>query len=426
VNSSARAVALELVRRVTDEGAYSNLLLPALLQRAGLSARDRALATELGYGTIRRRIPIDHALGRFLERPIAKAPAVARAALRLGAYQLMFTRVPTHAAVDQAVELTPPRQRGFVNAVLRKVASSAPQLPEGDEDEAISLRTGLVPWAVSELKRLLGAEGEAAAGALATPGPLTVRANPCTTSVEDLRRALIDGGHEPEPGSLHPGSLRLPGAAPTELPGFEEGWFAVQDEASSYVVDVLDPGPGERIVDACAGPGGKASDIACRSGSVVAADLTEQRVALVRTSARRLRAKVHLLVQDASAPALGEGFDRVLVDAPCSGIGAARRRPELLWRPERRDLSRLARLQVRLAMGAASLLRPGGILVYSVCTFPRAETDAACDALLAKATFLKPDPFPGPDGGLVERARLWPQRHGTDAMFVARFRRDEG
>jgi 16S rRNA (cytosine967-C5)-methyltransferase len=157
---------------------------------------------------------------------------------------------------------------------------------------------------------------------------------------------------------------------------------------------------------------------------VVAADLTEQRVALVRASARRLRANSHLLVQDASAPALREGFDRVLVDAPCSGIGAARRRPELLWRPERRDLSRLARLQVRLATGAASLLRPGGVLVYSVCTFPRAETDAACDALLAKATFLKPDPFPGPDGEQVERARLWPHRHGTDAMFVARFRRD--
>jgi len=426
VNSSARAVALELVRRVTDEGAYSNLLLSALLQRAGLSSRDRALATELGYGTIRRLIPIDHALGPLLDRPLDRAPAPARAALRLGAYQLMFTRVPAHAAVGETVELVPSAQRGFVNAVLRKLAASTPEPPEGSDDQAVSVRTGLAPWAVAELRRLLGEDAGAAAAALATPGALTIRANPCTTSVENLRRALIEGGHDPEPGSLHPGSLRVPGAAPAELPGFQEGWFAVQDEASSYVVDVLDPGPGERVLDACAGPGGKASDISCRSGSVVAADLTEQRVALVRASARRLRAKVHLLVQDASAPALGGGFDRVLVDAPCSGIGAARRRPELLWRPERRDLSRLARLQVRLAMGAASLLRPGGVLVYSVCTFPRAETDAACDALLAKATFLKPDPFPGPDGEQVERARLWPHHHGTDAMFVARFRRDAG
>jgi 16S rRNA (cytosine967-C5)-methyltransferase len=426
VSGSARAVALELVRRVTDEGAYSNLLLPALLDRASLSARDRALATELGYGTVRRIIPIDHALAALLERPLARAPAIARAALRLGAYQLMFMRVPAHAAVDEAVELTPPRQRGFVNAVLRKLASAGPERPDGEGEEEISLRTGLVAWAVTELSRLLGQEAEAAAEALATHGPLTIRSNPCATAAETLGTALRDAGYEPEPGRIHPGSLRVQGASPTQLPGFEEGWFAVQDEASSYVVDVLDPQPGERVLDACAGPGGKASDIACRSGSVVAADLTEQRVALVGRSARRLKVDARLLVQDASTPALREGFDRILVDAPCSGIGAARRRPELLWRPKRHELSRLARLQVRLAAGAAALLRPGGVFVYSVCTFPRAETDAACDALLAKAPFLKPDPFPGPDGQDVERSRLWPHSHGTDAMFLARFRRDGG
>ncbi|HXF37274.1 MAG TPA: hypothetical protein VNO17_08855, partial [Actinomycetota bacterium] len=131
---------------------------------------------------------------------------------------------------------------------------------------------------------------------------------------------------------------------------------------------------------------------------------------------------VLLLAQDAARPALREGFDRVLVDAPCSGIGAARRRPELLWRPRREDLSSLARRQVRIAAGAASLLRPGGRLVYSVCTFPRAETDAACDALLRHRPELEPVPIAGPDGERV-RVRLWPHRHGTDAMFVAAFRR---
>lgn len=426
VSGSARSVAAELVRRVTDEGAYSNILLPRLLERAELSGRDIALATELAYGTVRRIIPIDHALGAFLERPLARAPAVARAALRLGAYQLMFTRVPPHAAVDEAVELTPPRERGFVNAVLRKVAASSPTRPEGEGDQEISLRTGLVAWAVRELGLLLGAEAEAAAEALAWHGPLTIRSNPCATSTETLQAALREAGHETEPGRIHPGSLRVPGASPTELPGFADGWFAVQDEASAYVVDVLDPQPGELILDACAGPGGKASDIACRSGSVIAADLTEQRAALVRSSTRRLKVEARLLAQDASAPALREGFDRVLVDAPCSGMGAARRRPELLWRPKRHELSRLARLQVRLAAGAVSLLRPGGILVYSVCTFPRAETEAACDALLGKVPSLKPDPFTGPEGETVERARLWPHRHGTDAMFVARFRREAG
>lgn len=409
---------------MADEGAYSSLLLSALLDRARLSGRDRALATELGYGTLRRLIPIDHALGRLVERPLTRAPAPARAALRLGAYQIVFTRVPAHAAVGETVELVPPDQRGFVNAVLRRLAANEPELPEGDGDEAVSVRTGLAPWAVAELRRVLGAEAEAAAGALAAPAPLGLRTNPCATSREELEAALRDRGSEPEPGRIHPGSLRVPGAVPTDLPGFADGWFAVQDEASAYVVDVLDPQPGERVLDACAGPGGKATDIACRAGSVVAADLTERRVALVRRSAERLGVKANLLVQDAATPGLRGGFDRVLVDAPCSGIGAARRRPELLWRPERRDLSRLARLQVGLAVGAASLLCPGGILVYSVCTFPRAETDAACDALLAKAPFLRPDPFTAPGGERVERARLWPHVHGTDAMFVARFRRE--
>ena len=424
MSGSARSVALELVRRVADEGAYSNLLFPTLLRRADLSARDRALATELGYGTIRRLIPIDAALASLLQRPIDRAPAAARAALRLGAYQLLFTRVPAHAAVGETVELVHPAQRGFVNAVLRKLSVSGGKEPEGDGSEGVSRRTGVTPWAVDELTRLLGDEAAAAAEALATPGALTIRWNPCTASLEELERALREAGHAPTRGGIHDGSLAVPGASPAELPGFSEGWFAVQDEASAYVVDVLDPRPGDRVLDACAGPGGKASDIACRAGSVIAADLTEQRVALIRGSAERLRVTAHLLVQDASAPALRDGFDRVLVDAPCSGIGAARRRPELLWRPARRDLSQLARLQVRLAAGAAALLWPGGILVYSVCTFPRAETDAVCDALLGKVPFLSPDPFRGPDGKQTERARLWPHRDSTDAMFVARFRRD--
>jgi 16S rRNA (cytosine967-C5)-methyltransferase len=189
---------------------------------------------------------------------------------------------------------------------------------------------------------------------------------------------------------------------------------------------VLDPRPEELVLDGCAAPGGKAGDIACRSGSVVASDLSEPRTRLVRETAERLGVSVRLVVQDLARPALRDGFDRVLVDAPCSGIGAARRRPELLWRPDRRRLSALARLQVRLALGAAALLRRGGVFVYSVCTFPRAETDAVCDALESKAPWLRPDPFPGPDGELVARARLWPHRHRSDAMFVARFVRAPG
>ncbi|MGH2765518.1 MAG: transcription antitermination factor NusB [Actinomycetota bacterium] len=425
VSGSARSVAAEVVRRVTDGDAFSNLLLPALLERSGLPARDRALATELAYGTLRRLMPIDRALAGLLKRPLDRASAPARAALRIGAYQLLHTRIPPHAAVAETVALVPSGQRGFVNAVLRRLSARPPGAPQGDDDEAVAARTGLASWGVREIRSLVGDEVEEAAAALAAPGPLTIRSNPCRQEPDELRRALREAGHGPDPGRLHPGSLRFPGGRPSDLPGFAEGWFAVQDEASAWVVDVLDPQPGELVLDACAGPGGKAADIACRIESVVAADVSPRRLGLVRRAADRLGVTAPLLVQDASRPALRGGFDRVLVDAPCTGIGAARRRPELLWRPRRSDLSRLARLQVRIAVGASGLLRPGGVLVYSVCTFPRAETDAACDALLGKAPFLRPDPFPGPDGEPVERARLWPHRHGTDAMFVARFRRED-
>jgi 16S rRNA (cytosine967-C5)-methyltransferase len=424
-----RPIAVEVVRRVADDGAYSNRLLAVLLDRSDLEARDRQLAAELSYGTLRGMLRIDRALEPLLERPLAAASSPARAALRVGAHQILNTRIPPHAAVAETVGTVPRSQRGFVNAVLRRLTSSPPPPPpSGGGDEAIAVRTGLSPWVVRELRRLLGSEeeAEAAAGALASPGALSLRTNVCRIEPEDLEARLREAGLAPERGSLHAGTVRIAGGAPSALPGFREGWFAVQDEASAYVVDVLDPGPGELVLDACAAPGGKAGDIACRSGSVVASDLSERRTRLIGTTARRLGVTARLLVQDVARPALRDGFDRVLVDAPCSGIGAARRRPELLWRPDRGRLSALARLQVRLALGAASLLRPGGVLVYSVCTFPRAETDAVCDALESKAPWLRPDPFTGPDGEVGARVRLWPHLHGTDAMFVARFVRAPG
>ncbi|MGH2657193.1 MAG: 16S rRNA (cytosine(967)-C(5))-methyltransferase RsmB [Actinomycetota bacterium] len=425
MSGSARSVAADVVRRVADGDAFSNLLLPSLLDRAGLEPRDRALATELAYGTLRRLIPIDRVLAGLVRRPLDRASAPARAALRVGAYQLLHTRIPAHAAVTETVSLVPRQQRAFVNAVLRRLSTRPPRPPRGDDDAAVTGRTGLAQWAVEELRRLVGDEAEEAAAALASPAPLPLRANPCRADPARLVAALREAGLEPQPGVLHPASLRLPGGRPSDLPGFAEGWFAVQDEASAWVVDVLGPEPSELILDACAAPGGKAADIACRAGAVVAADVSPRRLGLARRAAARLGVTARLVVQDGGRPALREGFDRVLVDAPCTGMGAARRRPELLWRPRRTDLSRLARLQVQIALGVASLLRPGGVLVYSVCTFPRAETDAVCDALLAKAPFLLADPFSGPDGAPVARARLWPHRHGTDAMFVARFRRGD-
>jgi 16S rRNA (cytosine967-C5)-methyltransferase len=414
-----------VIRRVTDEGAYSNLTLARTLARAGLSERDAAFATELVYGTLRRLIPIDHALAPLLERPIDTAPKGGRAALRLGAYQLRYLRVPAHAAVSETVALVDQRHRGFVNAVLRRLATLEPQEPEGASDQAVSLRTGLAEWAVRELRRVVGSdeETELAAAALAQRAPLTIRANTCRTTVDELEREL-GADIQTERGTVHQDSLVVASGSPSALPGFAEGRFAVQDQASSFVVRTLDPQPGDRVLDVCAGPGGKTGHLACLvgpKGRVVAADVSPTRLELVRATIERLGLRAELLVQDGRRPAVREGFDRILVDAPCSGIGSARRRPELLWRARKDELAGLARLQVGIATAAAGLLRPGGLLVYSVCTFPRAETDAACDAIVRRAPQLEPVETAGPDGP-AERIRLWPHGHGCDAMFVAAFR----
>ena len=422
---SARAVALEAISRVVDDGGYSSLAIPAALARSGLDDRDRAFASELAYGTCRRLVSLDWALNKVAARPVSRMTPGARSVVRLGAYQLLFTEVAQHAAVAETVGLAAERERGFANAVLRRLAAQAPPWPTGDSEDAVSVRAGVAPWIVRELRHLVGPQAEEAAAAMATRGRLTIRANTCLTTVEDLEDRLQRAGREPSRSQLDPDCLILERGDPAALPGFPEGLFAVQDQASSLVVRALDPQPGQRVLDVCAAPGGKASFSSCQvgpSGLVVAADIHEKRIRLVRRGAQRLRTPLALLVQDARKPALVSGFDRVLVDAPCSGLGAARRRPELLWRPRSADLTPLASLQVAISVAAATLLSPGGRMVYSVCTFTRAETDAVADAILRKSPGLQPVDVPGPFGP-SERFRTWPHLHGCDGMFVAGFRR---
>ncbi|HXF56589.1 MAG TPA: transcription antitermination factor NusB [Actinomycetota bacterium] len=418
-------MALEVVRRVAEEGAYSTIALSAALERSGLGERDRRLAADLAYGTLRRLLFLDRALALASGRAPDALEPEARALLRLGAYQLLFTRVPPHAAVAETVALAPLRFRGLANAVLRRLAADPPRPPAGDDDEAVALRTGLAPWAVAELRRLLPPDRvEEAARALAEPAELCLRVNTCRVAVEEVERALQQAGHRPRRGR-HPSVLRVDSVAPARLPGYAEGWFTVQDEASVLVGEAVGAGPGDRVLDACAAPGGKATHLACLvspGGLVVAGDVHPRRAALVARAAERLGVRVAVLAQDARRPAVRGPFDAALVDAPCSGLGAARRRPELLWRPARERLSQLARLQVAILVVTADLVRPGGRLVYAVCTFPRAETEAAARAFLAKRPDFEPAALPGPDGPAPAH-RLWPHVHGTDAMFYAGFRR---
>jgi 16S rRNA (cytosine967-C5)-methyltransferase len=416
-----------VIRRVVEDGAYSNLTLGGELGRSSLDERDRRLAADLAYGTLRRLLRLDAEIEEAAGRGVARIDREALAVLRLGAYQLRYTRIPSHAAVGETVGLAAAARRGFVNAVLRRLAREEPSVAGAESsDEAVSARTGLVPWLVAELGRVLpGGEVEAAAAALASPAELCLRTNTCRVTRGDLLAALAAAGHAAEPGNHHPDAVRVPSATPAALPGYREGWFAVQDEASAVVTSALDIHPGERVLDACAGPGGKSSHLTCLAGDgglVVAADLSPARARLVRAAGGRMGLRPLVLVQDARRPATRSGFDAVLVDAPCSGLGSARRRPELLWRPRKEDESGLARLQVAILSGAAAMVRPGGRLVYSVCTFPRAETDAVVRAFLSKHVDFHPLEVTGPDGSAASH-RLWPHRHGTDAMFFAAFRR---
>jgi 16S rRNA (cytosine967-C5)-methyltransferase len=423
---SARSIALQVIARVIDEGAYSNRLLRSMLDRSGLDVRDRAFATELAFGTLRRRLRLDPAIAEASRRPIDRVtPPIARHALRLGAYQLLEARVPAHAAVSETVELVDGKAKGFVNAVLRRLATSAPQPPAGTGTDAVAERTGLVAWAVEELGVLVGEEREEAAAGLASPAPLCLRVVGGPSEVPAVIDAFADAGIEVSRATVHPACVLVARGDPRRLPGFAEGRWTVQDQASAFVGAVLAPSEGERVLDACAAPGGKtvqACEAVGPSGRVVAGDIAQRRIGPIVRAAERLGLTPLLLAQDATAPAVGGGFDRVLVDAPCSGIGSARRRPELLWRVDGARLSALAARQSAIVAASAGLLRVGGRLVYSVCTFPRAETDAVCDALIRAHPELVPVPTDGPDGP-AERHRLWPHRHGSDGMFVAAFER---
>lgn len=427
MTDGARTVALAVLRRVIEHGGYSNLTLRTALDRARLGARDRAFATELVYGTLRHRVAIDAEISRYLERPLGSTPASALAVLRLGAHQLRSMRVPPHAAVSESVAIAEPRYRGLVNAVLRRMADAPPPEEDLADDASVSRASGLSGWAVGELRRVLPPDEVVdAALAFGRPARLTVRVNRRRIDDDAFAAALDVEGIAYERGIVAEGSFVVAAGSPTDLPGLADGWFIVQDQASTLVAASVGARPGERVADLCAGPGGKAAVLAGDlgpEGRLVAGDAVHGRARLVANGLRRLGLRASVLVHDARRPPLAHAaFDRVLVDAPCTGIGSARRRPELLWRATASERDRLAELQRRILLGAVDLLVPGGRLVYSVCTFPADETDAVCDDLLAARTDVTPATVAGPDGE-AERLRLWPHRHGTDGMFVAAFTR---
>ena len=365
----SRGVALDVLRRIENDGAYANLVLGPMLADSELSEQDRKFATELVYGSTRMRRACDAIIDRFASQPPDEQT---RSILRLGTYQLAFMGVPAHAAVSATVDLAPTKTRGFINAVLRRISESDIADMTWPSEAA---RLSYPEWIADALHADLGDDAAAA--------------------LERMNQA----------------------PTVTERP---DGY--VQDFSSLWVAYAVEAKAGERVLDMCSAPGGKATAMAGSGALVVAADRQEHRAELVRDNVERLELDLPVVIADGTRPPFGPAaFDAVLLDAPCSGLGALRRRADARWRVEPNDVRELARLQAQLLTSAASLVRPGGRLVYSVCTLLDAESVDH-----ATPEGFEVDDSEPPSGRWRRHRQGWrvlPQDADTDGMVMIRYRR---
>lgn len=445
-----RAAALELLRAVREDDSYANLVMPQILHGFGLSGRDAAFATELGYGTLRWSGWYDSILATCVTRPWAKVEPALADVLRLGTHQVLAMRVPDHAAVDSSCDLARalgPRsgadaRAGFVNAVLRKVAQQGEagwaDVIRGDrgpdDPEWLAARWSHPTWIVRAMRDSLGSRRGELADLLAAdnvPARPVLVARPGRMEPEELRE--VPGV---QPGRWSPLSAVVMDGTPEALACVRDGRVGVQDEGSQLVALALVraslDGPDEWWLDACAGPGGKAALLegfaAERGATLIAVEQHPHRAELVAASlAPGSRTKI--LTGDARLAPWGERlFDRVLVDAPCTGLGALRRRPESRWRRTPSDLAALGAIQRDLLRAAIDATRPGGVIAYVTCSPHLAETDfvlsdvmkGRSDVVQEDARALLPEIDDCGDGLSVQ---MWPHRHGTDAMFLAVLRK---
>lgn len=449
--TAPRMIAIRVVERVQRAGAYADLALHHALVQSRMPAADRGLATELVYGTLRWRGRLDYLIASALDRDLAKLEPLVTSALRVGAYQLFFSdRIPANAAVDEAVRCVRAmgleRATGLVNAVLRKLAREGDSIEfpklEDDPIEHLVHAGSLPPWLAERWLEAYGAEEAAKlAATMNEPAPLTIRVNRAMTTREAILPKLIERFPDARACVHAPDGIVLgrKGDAGQD-PAFLAGEISVQDEASQLVVHLLDPLPGDRILDVCAAPGTKTAAIAERlngKGHVLALDRHAKRLGLVGRGMRRLRlGGVATLERDATKPltdlAEPEPFDRVLVDAPCSGLGALRRNPDARWRIRPEDFDSLAKVQRAILESAAAVLRPGGSLVYSTCTVTPEENEEVIRGFMAtRANWRIASKEHAPEAlqELIDDEgflRLLPHRHDMDGFFAVRLIRGEG
>jgi 16S rRNA (cytosine967-C5)-methyltransferase len=408
---SARAIALSLLVESDKSEEGVDVLLERALTQCSFDSRERALTVELTYGALRRRATIDWRLEPVLDKPLLRLPVAVQMVLRLGAYQLLFLdRIPQSAAVNESVNLakaftgTVGRDwGGFVNAVLRALLRHPPEpWPSMDHDaaQALAVRYSIPGWLSRRWVERLGlASAEAACEGVSVAPPMTLRVNRLVTTREALLEIFAQAGIAAKPTSVSLSGILLDEGGPvSSLPGFQEGAFYVEDEAAQLIPLLLDPQPDDIVLDACAAPGGKSTHVAAlmqNKGIIYAVDRKETRLDLVRSNCRRLGVQIVVpIVGDIREPRewfpmsktagsssmkkarVGESsIDRILVDAPCSGLGVLRRHPEAKWRKDEQALPRHQALQCQILEAVAPCLRPGGVLVYSTCSTEPEENE---------------------------------------------------
>jgi 16S rRNA (cytosine967-C5)-methyltransferase len=412
----ARRVAYAVLRRVFEQDAFADRAFTGEAARAGLEGRERSLAMQLAFGAAQRRGTLDHLIATLARRPVERLDPPIRAALRLGLFQLVFLDgIPAHAAVAESVELVKrdaPAGAGLVNAVLRRGAREGAGLLAALDDttpEGAALKHSVPPWlarlwfderGADEARALLAAVNDAAEAALRAHG---------TTP-----QALIDAGVPARPGSEPPESLVL--TAPWDVAGspqWRDGLVFPQSRASQLVARTLAPQPGERVLDLCAAPGGKTThlaDLMGNEGEIVAVEVHPGRAGALRETCERMHAGIVRVEEaDAATFTTDEPFDRVLVDPPCSGLGTLQSRPDLRWRASPERIAELAALQKRILDAAVNAVKPGGTLVYSVCTLSKPESEGVIAEMAGRLE-------------LEEARETLPHRDGTDGFHIARLR----
>ncbi len=437
---TARSLALFVLQDVFEKGAYANIALSKRLNESRLSPLDRRLATEIVYGTIKSYETLDWILGHYIKKPLSQTELLVINILRLGIYQIYFLdKIPSSAAVNESVNLAKtfahPGVSGFVNAVLRSAVREPEKVryPNLSKDPArhIALRECHPEWLVRRWLDKLGLEETQALCRFnnANP-PLTLRTNTLRTTRTELMQKLTEAGAEVEASAVAPEGILCHKMGDEPLKFLREGLCQAQDESSMLVGHVMAPQPEEFVIDACAAPGGKSTHLATlmqNRGRVLAVDIHPHKMALIEDNQQRLGLTIiEAKPLDATRLHLfySQQADRVLVDAPCSGLGVLRRRPDARWRKEA-SLKELPELQTKILNSAAQCVKPGGVLVYSTCTLEEAENDAIVNTFLAT----HPDFSLDRTGSYLPKTRpeslitLWPQREETDGFFIARMSR---